>query len=171
DVLVELTGSVEFGAQVAMDAFAHQKVVILMNAELDATIGPILHVHAHRQGGVLSATEGDEPGIQINLYRWVRGLGLMPRVIGNVKGLQDPYRNPTTQQAFAEQWGQNPAMVTSFADRSKIHFEDAIVAPATGFTVRSRGMSRGAEYKGDVMKIGDLYDLDELRELGGIVDY
>ena len=47
DVLVELTGSVEFGAQVAMDAFAHRKAVILMNAEVDATIGPILHVHAH----------------------------------------------------------------------------------------------------------------------------
>src|SRR2546429_3808794 len=27
-----------------------------------------------------------------------KGLGLIPRVIGNVKGLQDPYRNPTTQQ-------------------------------------------------------------------------
>jgi predicted homoserine dehydrogenase-like protein len=32
-------------------------------------------------------------------------------------------------------------------------------------------MSRGAEYKEDVMKIGKLYDIDELRRLGGIVDY
>ena len=50
----------------------------------------------------------------------MKGLGLEPRVIGNVKGLQDPYRNPTTQKGFAEKWGQNPAMVTSFADGSKI---------------------------------------------------
>ena len=62
-------------------------------------------------------------------------------------------------------------MVTSFADGSKISFEQAIVANATGFKVRSRGMSRGLEYKGDIMEIGKLYDLDELRELGGIVDY
>ena len=171
DVLVELTGSVEFGAQVAMDAFAHQKAVILMNAELDATIGPILHVHAHRLGGVLSATEGDEPGIQMNLYRWVRGLGLTPRVIGNVKGLQDPYRNPTTQQAFAEQWGQNPAMVTSFADGSKISFEQTIVANATGFRVLRRGMSRGVKFDGSPLELAGLYDLGEVRELGGIVDY
>jgi predicted homoserine dehydrogenase-like protein len=142
-----------------------------MNAELDATIGPILQVHARRLGGVLSATEGDEPGIQINLVRWVRGLGLTPRVIGNVKGLQDPYRNPTTQQAFAEQWGQNPAMVTSFADGSKISFEQTIVANATGFKVLNRGMSRGVAFNGSPLELPGLYDLDAVRELGGIVDY
>ncbi|HEY2434208.1 MAG TPA: Gfo/Idh/MocA family oxidoreductase [Vicinamibacterales bacterium] len=171
DVLVETTGSVEFGARVILEAFKHGKHVVLLNAEIDATIGPILQVYAEKHGVVLSACEGDEPGVQINLYRWVRGLGLLPRVIGNVKGLQDPYRTPETQKAFAEKWGQNPAMVTSFADGSKISFEQAIAANATGFVVQSRGMSRGREYRGDVMSIGSLYDIDELRALGGIVDY
>jgi predicted homoserine dehydrogenase-like protein len=171
DVLVDLTGSVEYGARVALDAFAHRKSVVLMNAELDATIGPILHLKAREHGVILSATDGDEPGLQMNLYRWVRGLGLTPRVMGNVKGLQDPYRNPTTQAAFAEKWGQNPAMVTSFADGSKISFEQAIVANATGMTVRSRGMSRGVAYDGSVMEIASLYDVDEVRELGCVIDY
>jgi len=171
DVLVETTGSVEFGAHVCLEAFKHGKDVVLMNAEIDATIGPLLQVYAKKYGVVLSACDGDEPGVQINLFRWVRGLGLIPRVIGNIKGLQDPYRNPTTQKGFAEKWGQNPAMVTSFADGSKISFEQAIAANATGFVVKSRGMSRGLEYRGDVMNIGKLYDIDELRSLGGIVDY
>jgi predicted homoserine dehydrogenase-like protein len=171
DVLVDVTGSVEFGARVALEAFRHGKHVVLLNAEIDATIGPILQVYAEKYDVILSACDGDEPGLQINLYRWVRGLGLTPRVIGNIKGLQDPYRNPTTQKGFAEKWGQNPAMVTSFADGSKISFEEAIVANATGFVVRSRGMSRGMEYKDDVMKIGKIYDIEELRRLGGIVDY
>ena len=171
DVLVDVTGSVEFGAQVAMEAFKHGKHVVLMNAEFDATIGPILQVYAKKYGVIISACEGDEPGVELNLYRWVKGLGLIPRVLGNVKGLQDPYRNPTTQKGFAEKWGQNPTLVTSFADGSKISCEQAIVANATGFGVLSRGMSRGLEYRGDVMKIGELYDLDRLRELGGVVDY
>jgi predicted homoserine dehydrogenase-like protein len=171
DVLVDVTGSVEFGARLAMEAFKHRKDVVLMNAEIDATIGPILQTYAEKQGVIFSACDGDEPGVQVNLYRWVKGLGLTPRVIGNVKGLQDPYRNPTTQKGFAEKWGQNPAMVTSFADGSKISFEQAIVANATGFQVRSRGMSKGLEYKDDVMKIGKLYDIEEARKLGGIVDY
>ena len=171
DVIVDTTGSVEFGARVVLEAFKHGKDVVLMNAELDATIGPILQTYADKYGVILSACDGDEPGLQINLYRWVKGLGLTPRVMGNIKGLQDPYRNPSTQKAFAEKWGQNPAMVTSFADGSKISFEQAIVANATGMVVKSRGMSRGAEYKDDVMKIGKLYDIEELRRLGGIVDY
>jgi predicted homoserine dehydrogenase-like protein len=171
DVLVDVTGSVEFGARVILDAFQHGKDVVLMNAEVDATIGPILQVYAKKYGVILSACDGDEPGLQIDLYRWVKGLGLTPRVMGNIKGLQDPYRNPTTQRGFAERWGQNAAMVTSFADGSKISFEQAVVANATGFKVRSQGMSRGLEYRGDVMKIGSLYDIEELRSYGGIIDY
>src|SRR6267142_524073 len=171
DVIVDVTGSVEFGARVILEAYKYGKPVVMMNAEVDATIGPILQVYARKHNAILSACDGDEPGLQINLYRWVKGLGLIPRVIGNVKGLQDPYRNPTTQKGFAEKWEQNPAMVTSFADGSKISFEQAIVANATGFVVQSRGMSRGLEYRDDVMKIGQLYDIDELRRLGGVVDY
>jgi predicted homoserine dehydrogenase-like protein len=171
DLIVDTTGSVEFGAHVVLEAFKHGKDVVLLNAELDATIGPILQTYADKYGVILSACDGDEPGLQMNLYRWVKGLGLTPRVMGNIKGLQDPYRNPSTQKGFAEKWGQNPAMVTSFADGSKISFEQAIVANATGMVVKSRGMSRGAEYKDDVMKIGKLYNIEELRRLGGIVDY
>lgn len=171
DVVIDVTGSVEFGAHVILEAFRFGKPVVLMNAEVDATIGPILRVYAKRHGVILSACDGDEPGVEMNLYRWVKGLGLIPRVIGNVKGLQDPYRNPTTQQGWAERWGQNAAMVTSFADGSKISFEQSIVANATGFKVRSRGMSRGRQYDGSIMDIQKLYDIDELRALGGIVDY
>jgi predicted homoserine dehydrogenase-like protein len=171
DVLVDATGAVEFGARVALEAFQHKKHVVLMNAELDATIGPILQAYAEQAGVILTACEGDEPGVEINLYRWVKGLGLIPRVLGSVKGLQDRYRNPTTQQGFAKTWGQNPALVTSFADGSKISFEQAIVANATGFGVQHRGMSGGREYREDVLEIGRLYDIEELRRLGGIVDY
>jgi len=171
DVVVDVTGSIEFGAHIILEAFKFGKPVVLMNAEVDSTIGPILRTYAKQHGVILSACDGDEPGLQMNLYRWVKGLGLTPRAIVNVKGLQDPYRNPTTQTAWAERWGQNAAMVTSFADGSKISFEQSIVANATGFKVRSRGMSRGINYDGSIMDAHKLYDIEELRSLGGIVDY
>jgi len=53
DVLVETTGSVEFGARVVMEAFRNGKDVVLLNAELDATIGPILQVYAEKHGVIL----------------------------------------------------------------------------------------------------------------------
>jgi predicted homoserine dehydrogenase-like protein len=171
DCLVDVTGAVEFGVRVVLDAFKHGKHVVLMNAEIDATVGPILQVYARKYGVILSACDGDQPGVEINLFRYVKGLGLIPRVMGNIKGLQDRYRNPTTQKGFAEKWGQNPSMVTSFADGSKVSFEQTIVANACGLQVKSRGMSRGYEHHAHVDQLTKHYDLDELRGLGGIVDY
>src|SRR4051812_37947706 len=170
DILVDLTGAVDFGARVALDAFRHGKHVILMNAELDATLGPILQTYAQRAGVILSACDGDQPGVEINLFRFVKGLGLIPRVMGNIKGLQDPYRTPTTQKAFAEKWGQTPSMVTSFADGSKVSFEQVVVANATGMRVAKRGML-AYEHREHVDTLTKRYDIDMLRELGGIVEY
>jgi len=170
DVLIDLTGAVELGARLTIDAIRHHKHMILMNAEVDATVGPILKSYADAEGVIVSAADGDQPVVQINLARFVRGLGCIPRVLGNIKGLQDEYRTPTTQQGFAEQWGQNVHMVTSFADGSKVSFEQAIVANALGLTVHKRGML-GQDHDGHVDELTTKYDLDELRRLGGVVDY
>jgi predicted homoserine dehydrogenase-like protein len=170
DAIVEATGNVEFGAQVVTAAIAGGKHVVLLNAELDGTVGTALKSRADAAGVVLSGCDGDQPGVQLNLVRFVRGIGLTPLVCGNIKGLQDEYRTPTTQQAFARKWGQDPYMVTSFADGTKISFEQAIVANATGMTVEKRGM-RGGDHRGHVDELTTAYDVDTLRAAGGVVDY
>ncbi|MGL6339930.1 MAG: NAD(P)H-dependent oxidoreductase [Waterburya sp.] len=170
DALIEVTGTIEYAAEVVMEAIANRKHVILMNAELDGTIGSILKVYADRAGVIISACDGDQPGVEMNLYRFVKSIGLTPLLCGNIKGLQDPYRNPTTQEGFARQWGQKAHMVTSFADGTKISFEQAIVANATGMQVAKRGML-GYEFKGHVDQMTSMYDVDRLKELNGIVDY
>ncbi|WP_336921868.1 NAD(P)H-dependent oxidoreductase [Aquipuribacter sp. SD81] len=170
EVVVEATGHVEYGARVTTAAIEAGKHVVLMNAELDATVGPLLKERADVAGVVVTGCDGDQPGVQLNLLRFVEQLGLTPRVAGNIKGLQDRYRNPTTQAGFAKQWGQTPHMVTSFADGTKISFEQAIVANATGMTVAQRGMI-GLEHRGPVDDMVGMYDLDRLRELGGVVEY
>lgn len=170
DVLIEVTGAIEFGARVVLEAIENRKHVVLMNAELDGTVGPILKVKADEAGVIYTACDGDQPGVEMNLYRFVKSIGLTPLVAGNIKGLQDPYRNPTTQKGFAEQWGQKPHMVTSFADGSKISFEQAIVANGTGMKVSKRGMI-GMDHRGHVDELTTKYDIDELKAHGGIVDY
>ncbi|MEH2339908.1 NAD(P)H-dependent oxidoreductase [Nostoc sp.] len=170
EAIIEVTGAVEFGAHIVMEAIAHCKHVIMMNAELDGTIGPILKVYADKAGVILSACDGDQPGVQMNLYRFVKSIGLTPLLCGNIKGLQDPYRNPTTQEGFAKRWGQKPHMVASFADGTKISFEQAIVANATGMKVAKRGML-GYDFNGYVDEMAQIYDVEQLKELGGIVDY
>jgi predicted homoserine dehydrogenase-like protein len=108
--------------------------------------------------------------VELNLYRFVKSIGLTPLLCGNIKGLQDRYRNPSTQAAFAKRWGQTPHMVTSFADGTKISFEQAIVANATGMSVAQRGML-GHNFTGHVDQMTGMYDLEQLRACGGIVEY
>jgi predicted homoserine dehydrogenase-like protein len=174
DCVVDVTGAVEFGARITVAAIERGLPVVTMNAELDGTVGPLLAHRARAAGVVLTGCDGDQPGVQGNLMRFVKGLGVTPLVAGNIKGLQDEYRTPTTQKAFAERWGQDPYMVTSFADGTKISFEQAIVANAFGLTVPKRGMN-GWDHEGHVDELTDRYSddygVDQLRELGGVVDY
>ncbi|MBT9311977.1 NAD(P)H-dependent oxidoreductase [Leptothoe kymatousa] len=170
DALVEVTGTIEFGAQIVLQAINHKKHVVMMNAELDGTVGPMLKVYADKAGVVLSNCDGDQPGVEMNLYRYVKSIGFTPLLCGNIKGLQDRNRNPTTQASFAAKWKQAAYMVTSFADGTKISFEQAVVANATGMKVAQRGML-GYDFQGHVDDMTHLYDVDQLKSLGGIVDY
>jgi predicted homoserine dehydrogenase-like protein len=172
DVIVEVTGAVEFSSRVVWEAIKNSKHVVLMNAELDSTVGPILKVYADKAGVIITNADGDQPGVEMNLFRYVKGIGVKPVLCGNIKGLQDPYRNPTTQESFAKKWGQNPAMVTSFADGTKVSFEQAIVANATGMTIGKRGMFGPSVPSGTQLKdVLDKFPLDVLTSGPGIVDY
>jgi predicted homoserine dehydrogenase-like protein len=173
DAIIEVTGAVEFGSNIALSAIKHGKHIVMMNAEVDGTIGPILKVYADRAGVVYTNADGDQPGVEMNLFRFVKGLGVKPVLCGNIKGLHDPYRNPTTQEGFAKKWGQNPAMVTSFADGSKISFEQAIVANGTGMRVAKRGMHGPTVPSGTALKdiIQNLYPLEDIIDGPGLVDY
>lgn len=170
EAIIEVTGTVEHAAHVVEAAIAAGKHVILMNAELDGTIGPILKAHGDAAGVFISACDGDQPGVQANLYRFVQGIGLRALVCGNIKGLHDPYRNPTTQQGYADTWGLGVLMVTSFADGTKVSYEQAIVANATGMRAPRRGLNAW-HHDGHVDELTQRYQLDDLERSGGIVDY
>ena len=96
----------------------------------------------------------------------------MPRVMGNVKGLQDPYRNPETQKGVRGEVGSEPGD----GDVVRGRLEDQLRAddrrecdgvqgaPARDVAWRRRSTDRRSTSP-------SLYDLDEVRALGGIVDY
>jgi predicted homoserine dehydrogenase-like protein len=170
DAVVEVTGAVEFGAHVVLSAIEHGKHVVTMNAELQGTVGPALKTHADRAGVILTDSDGDQPGVIMNLYRFVQGIGVEPVLAGNMKGLQDAYRNPTTQEGFAKAHHLTPHMAASFADGTKMSFEMALVANATGLRAGTLGL-----YGPDASSVYEAADLfaphmDQLLG-GGLVDY
>lgn len=173
DAIIEVTGTIEESARLILKAFEYKKHVILMNAEVDGTIGPILKQKADKAGVIYTSADGDQPVVEMNLYRFVKSIGVKPVLCGNIKGLHDPYRNPSTQEGFARKWGQNPSMVTSFADGTKISFEQAIVANGTGMAVGRRGMYGPTVPAGTSLNdvVESLYPLEQLLEGPGLVDY
>jgi predicted homoserine dehydrogenase-like protein len=168
EAIIECTGEVEHGARVATEAIANRKHVLLVNAELDATVGPILKVLADREGVVITNADGDEPSVAMNMFRFVQSIGYRPVLAGNVKGFLDHHRNPDTQKGFADAHGQRPFMVTSFADGTKLSLEATTLANATGFKVRQPGME--GRQLAHVRDLLDLYDPKELLDQG-IVEY
>lgn len=168
DLIVEVTGTIECAAQLALAAFKHAKHVVLVNAELDSLLGPLLKAKADEAGVVVTHTDGDEPGVAMTLLRYLRSLGLSPVAAGNIKGMVDHYRTPDTQRAFAERNQQNVKKVTSFADATKLSMEATVLANATGFHVGRRGMfGPSCSY---VREIAQLLPADQMLATG-LVDY
>ena len=168
DLVIEVTGTVDFAAEIVLDALAHRKHTIIVNAELDSTLGPILKAKADEAGVVLTNTDGDEPGVAMTLLRYLRTLGLTTVAAGNIKGMVDYYRNPDTQRAFAAKHDQDVRKVTSFADATKLSMEATVLANAAGFGVGRRGMFGPA-----CAHVGELAKLLPAGAMlaGGIVDY
>src|SRR5215813_3238489 len=168
DIIIEVTGTISFASHVVLDAFEHGKHVILVNAELDSLLGPILKAKADRAGVVLTNTDGDEPGVAMTLFRYLKALGLRPVAAGNIKGMVDYYRTPDTQRTFAARNDQDVKKVTSFADATKLSMETTVLANATGFSVARRGMCGPA--CGYVRELAKLLPAEAMLS-GGIVDY
>jgi len=168
DVIVEVTGTVEPAARVVLDGLAHGKHIVLVNAELDSLLGPVLKAKADQAGVVFTHTDGEEPGVAMTLLRYLESLGLRPVAAGNLKGMVDHYRTPETQVAFAEKHGLDSRKATSFADATKLSMETAILANATGFHVGRRGMY-GPRCK-HVREIAQLLPAEQMLSTG-LVDF
>lgn len=168
DVLVEATGEIEFGARVVMRAIEHKKHIVLINAELDATLGPILQHYCHKAGVRYTQADGDQPGKLMNLVRDVEYMGFKPVMAGNIKSLIDFRRTPKTQEQWSREHFQEPKMPTSFADGTKISVEMATIANGTGFKVGKRNMY-GPRCSHVDEAVG-LFPMDQLMN-GGLVDY
>jgi predicted homoserine dehydrogenase-like protein len=168
DVLVEATGTIEPAARMVLDALDHGKHVVLVNAELDSLLGPILKAKADRAGVVITHTDGEEPGVAMTLLRYLRSTGLRPVAAGNLKGMVDYYRTPETQRGFAEKYDQDVRKVTSFADATKLSMETTLLANATGFHAGRRGMY--GPTCAHVNEMANLLPADQMLDTG-LVDY
>lgn len=164
-VIIEATGNTEVGAKIALDAIMNQKHIVMLNAETDVVVGPLLKKFADNAGVVYTGAAGDEPGAVKELYDFAVAMGFDVRVVGKGKNNKLDFDcNPDTVLEEATRRGVSPHMLTSFKEGTKTMVEMAVMANATGFVPDVRG-AHGIEGQ-----VNELPQKLSLKEEGGVLN-
>jgi len=166
EVFVEATGTVSYAARSVLGAIQAGKHVVVMNAELDATLGCYLAERARQRGVVYSYADGDQPGVIMRILEWVATHGFEIVAAVNCKGFLDVSATPETSKAWALRMKTSPHMVCAFTDGTKMNLENAIVANATGLLPEVRGMHGVKTTQKDAVR-----DFSAILGRRGVVDY
>src|ERR1051325_1905510 len=140
DVFIEATGHVEYGARCAMSAILHRKHFVSLNAETDATVGPILKQKADAAGIVYTNADGDQPGVLMRLIEYCRGCGFEVRCAVNCKGFMNIRATPDSIMEWAIKQNTSPRMTAAFTDGTKMNIELNVVCNAANLLPAKRGM-------------------------------
>jgi predicted homoserine dehydrogenase-like protein len=172
DIVCDVTPSPAVGAQTAHACIQHGKDVVMVNIEADVTIGRILKKLAQDAGVLYTVSSGDEPGCLMELYDFVKSMGMEVIVIGKGKNNPlNPSATPDTVAESASRAGKDPFTVASYVDGTKTMFEMTCAANATGCQPMQRGMT-GPE--ATLETVSDIFALEEdggMTAFPGAVDF
>jgi predicted homoserine dehydrogenase-like protein len=113
DVLVESTNTVAFAARLVEQTLRAGVDAVLMNAEVDCLLGPLLH-QAAEAGAVVTSDAGDQHGVLLRMIDEIRLWGFEIVMAGNIKGFLDRYATPTSIVEEARKRNLNPVMCAAY---------------------------------------------------------
>lgn len=170
DVIIEATSGVASAIDHCLAALEAGKHLVLMNAEVDLTYGPLLARAARHNGVISTSCGGDQYGVLKGLLDDLQNWGFDLVMAGNIKGFLDRYANPQSIIAEADKRNLDYRMCTSYTDGSKLNIEMAIVANAYGMAPSVVGMA-GPPLT-HVSQVFDAFDFERLwRARTPVVDY
>jgi len=168
DVLVEASNSIGMAALYCRTAIDRCKHVVLMNAEVDLALGPLL-LHEARKGGVVVTSDGgDQHGVLKRMIDDISLWGFRIVQAGNIKGFIDRYATANALVDEAANRYLNPIQCCAYTDGTKLNIEMALLANGLGLLPTRPGME-GPECA-DVLEVMTLFDFDSYGD-SGRVDY
>ncbi|MBV7391497.1 NAD(P)-dependent oxidoreductase [Enterococcus sp. ALS3] len=165
EIIVDATGVPEVGAQISFETLIAKKHIVLLNVEIDITIGPLMKKLYDAAGLVYTGSDGDEPAVTTQLFEFAKTMGMEVLVAG--KGKNNALKvsaNPDSAQAEADAKKMSSHMLAAFQDGTKTMAEMNLLSNAIGFVpdkVGMHGISAGLD--GTVEKL-------DLKENGGVLD-
>lgn len=165
EVIVDATGVPEAGAKIALETLIAKKHLVLLNVEIDITIGPLMKKMYDAANLVYTGSDGDEPAATAQLYEFAKSMGMKVLVAG--KGKNNALKvsaNPDSAAEEAAAKKMNSHMLAAFQDGTKTMAEMNLLANAIGFVPDKAGMHGiSADLQGTVQHL-------DLKENGGVLD-
>src|SRR3989344_7339106 len=168
NIVLEMTGTVDYGSQVASIALGAKKHVITMNPELQATVGSELKIIADSKQVVITDVYGDQPGSLARLISQARLMGFKVLMAGNMKRYLNLHATQEQMAPWAADKGLAVRQTTSFTDGTKQSIEMNLVGNYFGMKVLKRGMV-GPQVS-DVKEVLTKFDWEAMPK-EGVVDY
>ncbi len=141
EVVVEATGITEVGAQVCLESLLAHKDLVLLNVEIDITIGSIMKKLYDSSNLVYTGSNGDEPAETLKLFEFAKSMGMEVLVAGKGKNNKlKVHANPDSAKEEADTKKMNPHMLAAFQDGTKTMAEMNLLSNATGFKPDVVGM-------------------------------
>ncbi len=165
EVVVDATGIPEVGANISLEALRSKKHLVLLNVEVDITIGSYMHSMFQSAGLVYTGSAGDEPAAIVELYQFAKTMGLDVVVAG--KGKNNPLKptaNPDTCKEEALSKNMSPHMLAAFQDGTKTMAEMNLLSNAIGLVPDKVGMH------GVDAGLDNVAEKLNLKENGGVLD-
>ncbi|WP_129732087.1 NAD(P)H-dependent oxidoreductase [Ectobacillus funiculus] len=172
EVIVDATGVPEVGANISLEALRSKKHLVLLNVEVDITIGSIMHQLFDNAGLVYTGSAGDEPAATLELFEFAKTMGMEVLVAG--KGKNNKLRttaNPDTAKEEAMRNKMSPKMLAAFQDGTKTMAEMNLLSNAIGFVPDVVGMHGIAGDLDSVVKDLDLKGNGGVLSQFGVVEY
>ena len=140
DVLVEATNSIGPAAEYCLAAIENSAHVVLMNAEVDLALGPLLHHRAQDAGVTVTSDAGDQHGVLASLIDEAKLMGFDIVQAGNIKGFLDRSATPDSIKEEADKRKLSATQCCAYTDGTKLHIEMAVLANALGYLPPEGGM-------------------------------
>lgn len=167
-IVFEVTGTVDYGAEVALMAIKAKKHLVTMNPELQVAVGSELQKLAEKENVVITDVYGDQPGSLARLISQARLRGFRVLMAGNMKRYLDLWATQEKMKPWAQDKGLAVRQTTSFTDGTKQSIEMNLVANYFGMKVLKRGMvGHTVENVQDVLTKFDWTSIPK----EGVVDY
>lgn len=165
DVVVDATGVPEAGANLMLATLIAKKNMVLLNVEVDITVGPLMKKLYDAADLVYTGSDGDEPGVTTQMYEFAKSMGMNVLVAGKGKNNKiDFHANPDSAKEKAMAQRMNPHMLCAFQDGTKTMAEMNLLSNAIGFVPDVPGMHGiKADLDGTVEKL-------DLKENGGVLN-